>query len=933
MDAPSRRTTEPVALRNLVIAPRRAREVRGRIGAGALSAGPDPEPVQQPVPGRLVAGAVSRPRLVDLVDDAVGASTLTLVSAPAGSGKSVLISAWAATGQVPGPLLRVSVDQSGEGTVGFWEDVAEELERAGGVRRDHPGAGPAPDVQQVGSLTRSVAGLHGPVVLVVDEEVPDPTLHDELGRYLEEAWDSVRVVLLTRSEPLLPLHRYRLAGGLAEIRADDLRFTRTESVQLLLREGVHLTEDQLTLLMDKTLGWAAGLAFAATHLSGAHDLDAAMAGFSGAHREVSSYLAREVLDVQPPELRELMLRTCVPDELPIGLFEALSGRPDGREVMGLLAGSNAFIGPVPGSPTTYEYQPLFRDFLRARLGAERPDMLTDLHRVAAHWWAHCGNLHEATVHAAAAGLWTDAARYLVENLAIGQLVDPRLDTVVAPLFEAMPAETPGGPAAIVRAALALRAGAVPQARTALVDGRTQLSRDASATSGDAFSVELLEAALATAELDTEQGLEALRIAERHLTFIVPSEPDLRPELRRQLALLRSGLHVWGGNLYEAKAASLEAAESAGGTGGELALAALAQCALLAAVLGDTDEALVLLDRVDAHLDDLPGAPSHLTAGGAAVACAWLLMERSQVRETRQQVALAEEHRTGLDPVAAILLDVVRARLLHANGDFAGSRVVLATARDSLSRRRAPAWVADWVDLTAAVHAAAEGGPDPDDPEQGRISLEMTQWHGDPPLELQISLSLDDAAFWLREGDERSAVSMLDQALGLASPHQIRRPFTEAPPAVRQLLRNREELQDAHPWLTTADAVGRPRGDARTPGRLREQAGPGSLRPRNGRRLPALESRGVPRPLVVEPLTGKELEVLGYLNDLATTAEIGAAMFISVNTVRTHVRNLLRKLGADRRNDAVRRAWELGLLAAPRGDRSAADPELTDGQIA
>lgn len=877
--------------------------------------------------GSTPVGSVLRPRLVELLDDAVAASTLTLVSAPAGAGKTVLLSGWLATGRVPGPLLRVSAQRTDDAGTGFWDDVTAWLLTEGGGPRDRLRSGPAPDIQHLGDLTRSVAARSGPVVLVVEEEVPDAALHGELDQYMEEAWDSLRVVLLTRSEPALPLHRYRLAGGLAEITGDDLRLVRMEAAELLLGEGISLTEAQLTVLLDKTRGWAAGLAFAAAHLRGSADTDAALAGFTGAEPALSDYLAREVLDAQPPDLRELMLRTSVPDELPIGLFEALSGRLDGRGAMGLLASSNAFMGCVPGTPTTYEYQPLFRDFLRDRLRAERPDLLAGLHGLAARWWAHCGNLHESTVHAAAAGLWSDAAAYLVENLAVGQMLDARLDTSVAAIFEAMPATTQGGQAAIVRSALALRAGGVTEARAALADARTRLSRDGSATSADAFSVELLEAALAAAEHDTEHGLEALRVAERHLTTLLPSEPDLRPELRRQMALLRSGLLMWSGNLYEAKAASLDAADSGGHRRGELALTALTRGALLAVVLGDAGEASVLLQQVDERVADLP-ARSGSPAACASVARAWLLTERSHVRAARQEVAQADLRRALLDPVTDVLLDVVRARLLHANGEFAGSRATLATARASLAQREAPAWVSDWIDLTAAVHAAAEGGLTTEEPD-GRISLEMASWHGDPPLELQVSVALDDAGFWLRAGDETSAVSLVTQALGLACPQQMRRPFTEAPPAVRQLLRAHDELQVAHPWLVSTDPVGRPGGDAPNPGRVPGRSGGAGVR----RRLPALESRGISRPLVVEPLTSKELEVLGYLNDLATTAEIGAAMFISVNTVRTHVRNLLRKLGADRRNDAVRRAWELGLLADPHGTDATSVTGLGGGRSA
>ncbi|KRF37420.1 hypothetical protein ASG94_08845 [Nocardioides sp. Soil805] len=869
-----------------------------------------------------------RPRLVGLVDDAVGSSALTLLSAPAGAGKSVLMSSWAATGRVPGPLVTVPPGRPAEGTGRLWDEVARQLWAAAGCA----GAGPRPgrglDLEHLGSLTRRAAS-GGPVVLVVDEVVPRPDLHHELDLYMQQARDCVRVVILTRSDPVLPFHRYRLAGGLAEIRSDDLRFTRAEAAALLLGEGASLTPDQLTTLLARTRGWAAGLSYAAARLSGADDPDATLAGLTGSEPAVSDYLAREVLDVQSPDVRELMLRTSVPDELPIGLFEALSGHPGGRDAMVLLATSNTFIAPVSGNPTTYEYQPLFREFLLSRLEAERPDLLPDLHDVAAHWWAHSGNLHESTLHAAAAGLWSDAAGYLVENLAIGRLLDARLDTVVAPLFEAMPPATSGGPAAIVRAALALRAGDMPLARTSLADGRAQLS--SSATSADAFSVELLESALAAAELDTDTGLEALRVAERHLATLLPSEPDLRPELGGQLALLRSGLHLWGGNLYGAKSASLDAAEAVGA--GELALAALTQGALLSAILGEASEALLLLDRVDDQVQALASRPAASVIGRACVASAWLLTERAHVRAARRQVALADEHRGALDPVTEILLEVVRARVLHANGDFAGARTTLETARASFADRWAPGWVTDWLELAQAVHAAAEGGPDPENPEAGRISLETTQWHGEPPLEMQISLALDDAAFWLREGDESSAVALLTQALGLAAPQRTRRPFTEAPPTVRQLLRSHDELQTAHPWLSAAGPGARAGGEAPDTRSL-------PARGRGGRghgRLPALEERGVARPVVVEPLTAKELEVLGYLNDLATTAEIGAAMFISVNTVRTHVRNLLRKLGAERRNDAVRRAWELGLLDAPRpsaeDDGPEADPELRDGRSA
>ena len=854
------------------------------------------------MPRRVRAQWVPRPRLDDLVSDAVDGSALTLVSAPAGAGKTVALSTWVATRQPPGPLVWAPTVRAGQGTARLWDAVVQRLVRAGADAPPHAlahgtGAG-RPDFARLAAMTRAVAEVAGPLVVVVDEDeqAPDPVLHAELDRYLESAWGSVRVILLTRSDPMLPLHRYRLAGGLSEIRADDLRFSRAEAAGLLDSTGVRLSDEQLTTLLDRSCGWAAGLTFAATYLAGHADLDSALGGFTGSQRAVSDYLAKEVLDAQPANLRELMLRTSVAHELPIGLFEELSGEPDGRQVLAFLAGSNAFIGPVPGNPTSYKYQPLFREFLRSRLSFERPDLLTELHGVAACWFARSGNLREAALHAVAAGLWSQASAYAVQNLAVGQLLDSRLDGTLARLFEDMPAATTGGPAAIVRAALALRTGDVAGARLSLDDARAHMAEDGSASSADAFSVELLEAALAVVALDLEHGLEKLRIADRHLTTLQPSEPDLREEVATQLALLRSRLHLWSGSVYAARAALREAAEPADGQGGALQATVWTQGALLAAILGDADEALTLLDRADRQTNEQLRRVGP-TSARAAVARAWVLTEQGNVRDGRAHAALADGLRAELGSVACALLDIVRARLSHANGDYLGSRAALAGARAALSQAPAPVWVAEWVDLAEAVHEAAEGGAAREGHDDVVVPL-LPHWLGEPPVELQVTSVISEADARLRRDDEAAAVTLLAKALRLASRQGLRRPFTEAPPAVRQLLRNHEHLQEAHPWLAGA-------GDQLA-----------TLRVPRPRGAPALEACGMPLPVVVEPLTNKELEVLGHLTELATTAEIGAAMFISVNTVRTHIRSILRKLAVSRRNQAVRRAWELGLVPAP-----------------
>jgi LuxR family maltose regulon positive regulatory protein len=872
--------------------------------------------------------AVIRPRLLDLVTGGVTGS-LTLVSAPAGTGKTVLVSTWAAMEGAPRPLTWLTTDSREVGTRPFWSRAMAGLLRSdvdvSGVALP-AGAGPVGHTW-LSLLAERIAENAVPVVLVVDEgdQLADHAIYDDLAVVMRRAGSKLRVVLLTRSDPSLPLHRYRLDGTLTEIRVGDLSFDVGEVTALFRQVGVDLTGDQASALVDRTGGWAAGLRFAAMSLAGRTDIDTSIAEFTGTQSNVSAYFANEVLDKQPEDLREVLLRTSVVDELPPRLCDELTGHTDGQRVLALLARGNAFIQPVPGAPGRYGYQSLFREFLRARLAFEQPLLVAELHNAAAGWWAGTGSLSRAVRHAAAAGAWADAARYLVDDLSVGLLVSDQGAAGLDAVFAELPKDVDGAAASIVRASLALIESDVERCTREIRRARTRLDDEPQPSDASSFSIALIEAQNAAIRSDVETGLAFVRTAEHQLRSNFPEAAGSHPELSVLLAICKARLLIWSGDFGGAREALMDASKAAQAPGCEsLRVSWLGLCALLAAVSGRLRKAAKLADRSDAVARDARVEVAHCSTE-AAVAHAWVETENFRLAAARERLDEAETVTPGSDVVTASLLALVRSRLLRATGDPRGSLATLRAARAHKNGHAVNAWLDGWLGAAEASQLIAEGRPDqavdtiaqvedPDRPEPA-LALRLAQVvRGDadlaepvPPgteggsLDLRVTSGLVQTAQRLERGDQASARIALERSLRLAEPEQIRRPFVEAPYVVRQFLRGDGGLAK-HRWLdTSADRRGVSRSNPETSGKRSVQS--------------AADTEVVSGSLA-EPLTSKELEVLGHLADLLSTDEIADEMFISVNTVRTHVRSILRKLGADRRNEAVRRAWELDLLTPP-----------------
>ena len=342
-----------------------------------------------------------------------------MVSAPAGSGKTVLLRSWIDAAGLAGRAAWVPVGRDERDPQRLWLSVL------GALRQTAPGAGlireltAAPDLDGWAILERlltDLAPLDEPLWLVIDDvhELGSAEARRQLELLVMRAPAGLRFVLAARHDLRLGLHRLRLEGELAEIRADDLRFSVAEARELLTEAGVQLSDPALGLLVDRTEGWAAGLRLAALSLAGHRDPDRFAAEFSGSERTVAEYLLAEVLDRQPDRVRRLLLRTSVLDRVNGELADLLTGGSGGERVLQDLEEAGAFVVAVDAARSWFRYHHLFAGLLQLELRRAGPGEVAGLHELAATWLAGHGFGVDAIRHAQAAQDWGRAARLLAD---------------------------------------------------------------------------------------------------------------------------------------------------------------------------------------------------------------------------------------------------------------------------------------------------------------------------------------------------------------------------------------------------------------------------------------------------------------------------------------------------------------------------------------
>ena len=406
--------------------------------------------------------------------DRAAARKVTIISAPAGSGKTSLLRAWAYRPGQPHRLAVLQVQRDQRDAQQFWLALLAAVRQLSGTTGDKPPTG-TPDFNgraMVDRVLSELAGHRGRLILVIDDvhELTSPEALAQLTRLLTNLPDNVHAVLATRRDLPLRLHQLRLAGELAEIRAAELRFSERETRELLDASGIALSEAGATRLHQRTEGWAAGLRLAVISLADHPDPERFVAEFSGSDRTVAEYLIAEMLDRQPEEVQQLLLRTSLLDRVNGELADLLTGRPGSERILLALEDANAFVISLDPERTWFRYHHLFADLLRLELRRTLPEEVPTLHQRAAEWFIQHGQVVDAIRHTQAAGEWSDAAR-LLADYSFSLTLDGQTQTIQA-LLQAFPPGAGHPELALVHATVDLVQGRLGDAAAHLAVAET-----------------------------------------------------------------------------------------------------------------------------------------------------------------------------------------------------------------------------------------------------------------------------------------------------------------------------------------------------------------------------------------------------------------------------------------------------------------------------
>ena len=812
-------------------------------------------PAVPPLPPALV----SRDRLLASLDGQAD-RPLTLVGAPAGSGKTVLLSEWAGARGAAWLSLGPHHREVGR----LWRDLIGALRAAGvPVAVDPPGR--SLDEGFALRLADALAGPGRPALVLDDLHVLRGPAVQALGDLVAYGGNRLRLLVTTRADPDLPLQRMRLQGRLGELRAADLAFDEDEAAALLEALGVPLEPDQVARLVGRTEGWAAGLSLAGMSLRGDPDPDAFITGFAGDDRAVADYLTGEVLATQSPAVREFLLRTSVADRVCGGLADALTGGGHGARTLAELERAGMFLVPLDRHGTWFRYYAVFGELLRARLRLEWPELERDLHAQASAWLAADGQARAAVRHAVAAVDPDVMGRLMAEHW-LELLMDVDRPEAVIEAAERMPAEE--------RLAVAAAQASMCQGDPAAA--LVRLDRVGVADAEVAGFAALLRAR-------ASDDVAACRAAAGAL---VASAEDDRA---RALALMHLGAAEFAAGSPEAAGEDLEAAAAIAAEEGfeGVLLPCLGRSAALELIGGRLGRAEAAAQHAIAFAE-----PRGRLHGAAA---AWALASLAAVHWHRDQLDDAERRADAAaaaahvrrDDQALMAVRGLRAHLAAAHGDADRARALLhgipAPAPGSLLVR----WIealgpAPWADgpdgVAAAAARLAAGDPLGAQRRLAPALLPGSGVHGSA----RVHAWLVDAGAHQALGDGDAAGRALEQALELAAQDGYRRPFADGGPAVRRLL-------ERHVAAITAQG------------------------PLVAELLDALEpARGAAGGLL-EPLSERERAVLRLLPTLLSNTEIAGELFVSVNTVKTHVKSVYRKLDVRSRREAVGRARQLRLI--------------------
>jgi LuxR family maltose regulon positive regulatory protein len=858
---------------------------------------------------------VRRARLLEALDRGLQPNMrLTLISAPAGYGKTTLLSEWSRLCGVE--VTWVSLDELDNDIARFIGQMAAALQKI------EPDAGEAtaqafqsPRTPPLDSvlipLLNNMSAIQNPFVLVFDDYhlIQAQPIHDALVFLLERLPSQVHIAVATRIDPPFPLGRLRGRGQLTELRAADLRFTLEETTAFLNQATeFDLSLKDITALHTRTEGWIAGLQLAAISMRHATDIATFIEAFSGSHEYILDYLTDEVLNRQPEKVKKFLLTTSILDRLCGSLCDAVTGQKDGQRRLEELRSANLFLISLDNERRWHRYHFLLAEVLRNRLNREMPESVAELHRKASAWYKEHGQPTEAIHHALAAQDFEQAA-YLIEGVAEATIMRSEVVTLLT-WVESLPDD-------LVRTRprlSALYAAALMMAGHSLENVEARLRDTAPGSDIAAF-----RAVISTFRGDVRRSEELSRRALEDL-------PDDRLFYRSVLAWNLATNSLMRGDL-QASLVALEETIRIGQKAGNLMISVVALChqAEVTMMLGRLHEAERLYRQAMAMAVDEAGRALP-AVGFAQIGLGELLREWNELeaaealleegirhigqsgilglmdgytslarlRQAKGDVDGANHAIKQAGQIAAkfdstelddLIVSLHQVRLRLAQGDTKAARAAFAAF--SLKDLEPAAFQCFYLDkltqLTLARLLIAEKRPNEAIAllESLPETLERQGWVG-AMIEALILYALA-----LQEQADTDRTIPLERALQLAEPEGYARIFLDEGAPVARLLQEavaRKITHDYSRWLLL-------------------QFSPET----------EVEIHSIPKETLVDPLSERELDVLRLIAEGLSNAEIARRLFISISTVKWHNTNIYGKLGVESRIQAAAKARRLGLL--------------------
>jgi LuxR family maltose regulon positive regulatory protein len=860
----------------------------------------------------IPASAIRRDHLVRRLAEAAEGRVVLLI-APPGSGKSVLLAQWAAVG-AERPTAWLTIEGADDDAVRYAQRLVDTMRTIDTTVGETAlecieTTGLAAGDDFVAALVEDLSDLPESTIVVEDLHLlRNPLLLHELAQLINAAPDHVHFVLSSRSDPGLSLQRLRLLDQVTELRQDALALDDRETAELVRRVAdIDLDDDQIAKLGARVEGWAAGVQLAALSLRSADDAAAFIDTFAGDDRAVADYLTDEILSRLPPEHHRFLLRTSVLDRLTAPLCNAVTGDSDGQRMLDLLDRQSMFLVPLDSRRGWFRYHALFRDLLRYTLAADDPDLETVLLHRAANWHLAEGDLDTAVTYLAQARRWDQ-----ITDLVLGhgrQLWERGEATTAVRWLESVPEAALSTRPAVRLAAAVLYVFIGRTAATHRIFN--ELEASTALTPGERLVVETFRSTLVQIDLAPATAIEA---ADRVLDEIHAAGrhhiPDVLglglPDNLEHLALNSKGRALfYDGNPVSARTYIGKSIDQSDLASPSLLLRALGSAALVEAWTGNLGLAESLGQRALGMVKDADLVAHPSTADGL-LALAVVAYERgdldqathlldeaaSRSRMNRRhtllaihalymaRIALARDDpdkalevlatEPGDPPIPrgiASSRDAVQARLLTARGDIAAARTIL----DNTELPETPEVRA------AAIHVELAQG------HVQRANALLSEWPDEseprPAIErLVCAAMITDQSAAMEDG-----IRLMSQAVALGEPEGHMRVFVDSGGCAAALIRELSHRDPTH-YLRELDE-----------------------------HVVAVTAKRHTTNGLVEQLSARELVVLSYLPSRYSNPEIAARLYVSTNTVKTHLKHIYRKLQVSGRSDAIEAARAHGLL--------------------